>query len=144
MGDGSLRSGLHAVASGFRHHRHVSGHAWFLIALTSAAVVGTSYALTHSYPASYGGLFLEVIERIRRTGFAYPTHIPGFTNQGIPWAYPPLVFYLDALLTRLLPFSGLEMARFLPPAFFVLSIVPYFRLATRCLGSRRRAGVASF
>jgi hypothetical protein len=49
-----------------------------------------------------GGLFFAFVEAIRADGFHLPQTIPNYTLGGLPFVYPPLAFYLTALVNALL------------------------------------------
>ena len=49
-------------------------------------------------PFRLGGLFVEFSEQIAQNGFRFPVTIPYYSEGGIPFAYPPLGFYLAGLL----------------------------------------------
>jgi len=49
-----------------------------------------------------GGLFYAFSVAIRSNGFRLPAHIPYYTYGGLPFVYPPLAFYVIALLEQLL------------------------------------------
>ncbi|MFB6093372.1 MAG: glycosyltransferase family 39 protein [Halanaeroarchaeum sp.] len=142
MGDGWL-DGAMGLRDG--RARSVFGlpGVWLALGILGAVVVAGSYVIYHPHPANYGGLFLDVIESISRD-FRYPDRVPNYTNGGIPWAYPPLIFYLDAVALRILPVSGMDMARVMPAAVWTVSIVPYFALARTMLDDERAAGIAAF
>ena len=52
-------------------------------------------------------------------GGGYPTRIAGYTASGVPFAYPPLVFWLVAVLATLTPLSVVAIVAWVP---FALSI----------------------
>jgi hypothetical protein len=49
-----------------------------------------------------GGLFFAFVEAIQADGFHLPQTIPNYTLGGLPFVYPPLAFYLTALVNALL------------------------------------------
>ncbi|WP_396613819.1 ArnT family glycosyltransferase (plasmid) [Haloferax sp. S1W] len=116
-------------------------HIWFVFALVAGLVVSVTYVLTHPYPAYGAGLYLEIAEQIRANGYALPTTIPYYAG-GVPFAYPPLQFYVVAALTDL-GISGRDVSRFLPAVVTVLYLVPYYGIASRLLPTRRQAGLAT-
>ncbi|WP_225316454.1 MULTISPECIES: glycosyltransferase family 39 protein [Haloferax] len=116
-------------------------HLWFAIALLAGVVVSVTYVSTHQYPAFGAGLYLEIATQIRDNGYALPTTIPYYAG-GIPFAYPPLQFYVVAVLTDL-GISGLAISRYLPAVVTILYLVPYYGIATQLLPTRRQAGFAT-
>jgi hypothetical protein len=82
-----------------------------------------------SVPFRLGGLYLEFAEQILAHRYALPHTIPFYTDGGIPFAYPPLPFYVAAVLLDL----GLPkflVVNLLPPLVAALA-VPSFYLLTR-------------
>lgn len=116
-------------------------HGWFAVALLAGVVVSVTYLRTHAYPAYGAGLYLEAATQIRLQGYSLPTAIPYYTG-GIPFAYPPLGFYLTAVLLDV-GLSGLTVSRVLPAALTVCYLVPYYGIALELLPTRRQAGVAT-
>jgi len=52
-------------------------------------------------PFRLGGLFYEFSRQIIASGYALPKTIPFYSLNGIPFAYPPLGFYVQALIVDL-------------------------------------------
>lgn len=117
------------------------GHGWFAVALVASVVVSATYLLTHPYPAYGAGLYLEIAEQIRTHGFRLPARVPHYA-EGLPLAYPPLQFYVVAVLLEL-GVSGLTVSRVLPAVVCVLALVPYYGVGLELLPTRRQAGVAA-
>lgn len=119
------------------------GPVWLAAAVGAACLVVATYVLTHPHPAYEGGLYLEMVEAVRRGGFALPRRIAGYTADGVPFAYPPLVFYAVAGLVSATGVDPVSLARFLPGLVSVAYLAPYWLLARRLLPSRRQAGLAT-
>lgn len=56
------------------------------------------------------GLYLEMARAIEQAGYALPTTVPHYTAGGIPFAYPPLAFYLMAFFKDVTHLSYLDVA----------------------------------
>jgi hypothetical protein len=78
-------------------------------------------------PFRSGGLFLEFSRQILSHGYHLPAIIPFYSDGGIPFAYPPLPFYAEALLIDIFPFSEFTIANLLPPLIGIISL-PFFYL----------------
>jgi hypothetical protein len=104
--------------------------------------MATVYLRTHPYPAYGAGLYLQIAREILIQGYALPETIPGYTAGGVPFAYPPLVFYGAAVLLDL-GAEPLAISRFLPALFTVLYSVAGYYVARAFLPARRQAGVAA-
>jgi len=93
------------------------------------------------FPLNDGGMFLTMIQDLRENAFRLPAFTT-YNQAGIPFAYPPLGFYLAGLLS-LVGIPPLQVLRWLPPLVNFLSIFAFYRLALALLEDRPRAAVAS-
>lgn len=98
-------------------------------------------ALLTGFPLNDGGMFLVMIRDLRLNGFQLPVYT-SFNLMDIPYAYPPLGFYIAGLLGSL-GISDLELLRWLPILFNLLSIPAFFLLAEALLGDAPRAVLAT-
>ena len=116
---------------------------WLALPVGAALFVYVTYLLTHPSPAFGAGLFLQIAEAVAAAGYGLPTRIPGYTAGGVPFAYPPLPFYLLAVLLDVAGLDPLAVSRYLPGLLVVVALVPYFYVAKALLGSARKAGLAT-
>ena len=116
---------------------------WLALSTGVAAVVGATYLATHPYPGFGAGLFLQIAEEVVAAGYALPTRITGYTPGGVPFAYPPLPFYLLAALVDVGGADPVAVSRYLPVVLVVAAVVPYFYLSKALLGSVPEAGLAT-
>lgn len=100
------------------------------------------YVLTNDYPAYGAGLFALIAEEILAHGYGLPETIPYYAPDGVPFAYPPLGFYLFAVVLDLTGADLLTVSRLLPGLYVVVSTVPAYLLGRELLGSRRRGAFA--
>ncbi|MQA00758.1 MAG: hypothetical protein GEU80_15780 [Dehalococcoidia bacterium] len=94
------------------------------------------------FPLSDGGLFAQMTEDLRAAGYRLPA-VTDYNGAGIPFVYPPLGFYLAALLSEL---PGVEVTgalRILPLLASTLTVAATFPLAARLLRSRNAALLAT-
>lgn len=94
-------------------------------------------------PFGMGGLYLLFAREIAHHGFTLPTWIPLYTAQGLPFAYPPLAFYIEALLRHGLGLPPFVVTNFLPALFSIGTIGVFYRLARVLLASERQALLAT-
>ncbi|QKY18921.1 glycosyltransferase family 39 protein [Halolamina sp. CBA1230] len=120
-----------------------STRGWLLLAVSAGLVVHLSYLQTHAHPAYEGGLFLQIAEVIRAETPRLPESIPYYTANGVPFAYPPLMFYVTALFLTLVPVDPVTFSLVAPGLVVVATTVPYFGLTRRLLPSTRQAGLAT-
>jgi hypothetical protein len=116
---------------------------WLFPGLVVGLTVAGTYLATHPYPAFGGGLYLEMAERILGHGYALPERIPKYMADGVPFAYPPLGFYVVAVLQDLTGLGPFAVTRYLPVLYCLLYLVPFFFFADSLLGSSRQAGLAT-
>jgi hypothetical protein len=76
-------------------------------------------------PYRLGGLFVHFSDQIRANHFVMPATIPYYTEQGIPFGYPPLVFYLHAVLVEVFGFDRIALINILPAAGAILSFITF-------------------
>ena len=117
-----------------------------IVTLAAIVVVGALLrflpAATHDWPYRDGGLFFAMIGDILANGFVLP-ETTSYQGGVIPFAYPPLAFYLAAGLEL---FTGMERAdvlRLLPPFVSVLCIPAMYLVAREAAPSTRHALLAT-
>jgi hypothetical protein len=120
-----------------------SDRAWLAVATAVAVVVYAAYLLTHPYPGYSAGLYVRIADEIAANGYRLPARIPGYTADGVPFAYPPLLFYVVAVVRDLTGVGAITLSRVLPGLFTVAYLVPYYYTARELLDSAPRAGFAT-
>lgn len=119
------------------------GGVWLATAVGATSLVVAAYVLTHTHPAYEGGLFLEMVEAIRAGGWALPDRIAGYTVAGVPFAYPPLMFYVVAGIVGTTGVDPVALELYLPGLVAIAYLFPYWLVARELLPSRRQAGLAT-
>ncbi|XVH33367.1 glycosyltransferase family 39 protein (plasmid) [Haloferacaceae archaeon DSL9] len=117
------------------------GRYWLAAAVVAGAVIVAKYYLTHPYPAYATALFLHMAEILVENGYSRPETVPLYTADGLPFAYPPLMFYVMAFLIDI-GIDPLQLSRLLPGVLYICALIPYFYLAREFL-SVREAGFAT-
>jgi hypothetical protein len=119
---------------------------WSILILFLAILFGTFIRFNPTILAGFaindGGMFAVMIDDLRNNGYL----IPAFTtyNQSdIPFAYPPLGFYLGAIASDLFGMEAVQMVRWLPAFFSSLSIPVFYLLAQTLLKNKFQAALAS-
>jgi len=103
--------------------------AWVLIGAGTLFRVRHLFRIPLDEPCCLGGLFYEFSRQIQLHHFALPRVIPWYSEGGIPFAYPPLGFYLHAALSALLSPPKFLLINILPPLLAVLSLPLFYALA---------------
>lgn len=92
-------------------------------------IVGVAIRCTHLFlidlihePFRLGGLFVTFADEIASRNFQLPVTIPYYSSGGIPFAYPPLGFYVEAVLLQIFPGQIFAVANLLPPLVSILAL----------------------
>lgn len=107
-----------------------SGALLHIVAATLAGlVVRLSYIIASDFPINDGGLFVVMTRELIEAGFQIPL-TTSYNDLGIPFAYPPLGFYLAGAVTTATGTDLIELFRWFP---LVLSVacVPAFALLAK-------------
>jgi len=107
-------------------------------ALLLGAAVRLGYVLAAAFPLHDGGLFYVMTRDLQRNGYALPATTT-YNAAALPFAYPPLGFYVAGLAATLMPWSLLAVFRGWPLLCCLLLIPAFFALASRLLGPRAAA-----
>jgi hypothetical protein len=107
--------------------------AWFRI----------SPIITAEFPVNDGGLFYKMIATVQESNFSLPTYIK-YNDLDIPFAYPPLAFYLAALIGRMFNASILDLQMWMPATTVIIILPCIFYLSKLLLKSTLQAGIATF
>ena len=126
----------------------VRGPVWLLsagsvaIGLAVGLVARLPFFLASDFPLNDGALFLQMSRDILSAHFALPPHTT-YNFEGIPFAYPPLGFYVAALSSLLLGVDLTQVLRYLPLVVNLLTIGAVYLLARSLFDSRLAALVAT-
>jgi hypothetical protein len=102
-------------------------------------LIGTVTRLAHlafidrDVPYRLGGLYAEFARQIAAEGYRLPHRIPFYTDGGIPFAYPPLPFYVEAVLLNTLLLPKFLVVNLLPVSIALVAL-PSFYFLTRQVG----------
>ncbi len=99
--------------------------------------------LTANFPLNDGGLFYTMTRDLQHADFLLPA-TTSYNGLGIPFAYPPLAFYLAGLLSSIPGLGLLDLFRFLPLIISTLTIPIVYLLARELLSSRFQALLATW
>lgn len=116
---------------------------WLGIAALAVGVVYLVYLATHTHPAYEGGLFLDIARRLVADQYTLPERIAGYTTDGVPFAYPPLLFYVMAGIVAGTGVDAVTLQLMVPGLVIIATLVPFYYIAHALLGSTRQAGLAT-
>jgi hypothetical protein len=111
-------------------------------ALLFGAVVRFVPAFSNGFPLNDGGMFYTMIRDLQANHYILP-QFTTYNFADIPFAYPPLGFYIAASISSLLPVSDLQTLLWLPALVNTLSILAFYKLAEQILPSRMSAALAA-
>jgi len=124
-------------------NRKLDWPALFLFtALLFGAVVRFEPVISNGFPLNDGGMFYAMIRDLKANHYILP-QFTTYNFADIPFAYPPLGFYIAAFLSSLLHVSVLQTLLWLPPLVNTLSILAFYKLAEQILPSRIAASLAA-
>jgi len=111
-------------------------------ALLFGAVVRFVPAASSGFPLNDGGMFYTMIRDLKANHFVLP-QFTTYNFANIPFAYPPLGFYISAIFSALLPISDLQVLLWLPALVNTLAIFFFYKFAGQILPSRTSASLAA-
>jgi hypothetical protein len=87
-------------------------------------------------------MFAVMIEDLDTSHYALP-QFTTYNHSNIPFAYPPLGFYLGRIVSDVFGWSAVEVLRWIPALIASLSIPAFYLLALRLLRDKYSAAVAT-
>lgn len=98
-----------------------------------AFAVRATFVLVASFPVNDGGMFYAAVSDIEANSWKLPAEL-SYNDVGIPFAYPPLAFYLARLFEVLTGADTLTSLRVLPLVFSTAAVPPFYLLARSVAG----------
>ncbi len=112
------------------------------LALITGAVVRFFPTMMAGFPINDGGMFAVMVDDLRVSDYSLPV-FTSYNLDSLPYAYPPLGFYLGRILADLTGWNAVEVARWLPAFFSSLAVGAFYLLAARLLPTRLHAALAT-
>ena len=106
----------------------------FFITLIGLAI-RLAVPLQAAFPLNDGGLFYAMIVDLQEAHYALPLYT-AYNFATVPFAYPPLAFYLTGLLADILHISLFDLVRLLPALISGLTIPAFYLLAREITDSK--------
>jgi hypothetical protein len=113
-----------------------------LLAIFVGAFMRFNPTLLAGFPINDGGMFAVMVEDLRASRYALPAYTT-YNHLQIPFAYPPLGFYLGRIAADLLGLDTVQVLRWLPAFFASLAIPAFYLLALRLLKNKYYAAVST-
>ncbi|HNT54482.1 MAG TPA: hypothetical protein PKG95_07205 [Anaerolineaceae bacterium] len=120
-----------------------TGYRFLIFPLVLALPLLFTVAFRYDHPTGYAGLYTLMSDELVAAGFRLPDSVPYYGPGGMPFAYPPVGFYLMGLVTTMLPISDFTYLRFAPPLFSLLALLPLALLTFQLTRSRSAAVIAA-
>lgn len=106
---------------------------FYLLCLSLSVVLGLlvrlPYFFRYDFALNDGALFVQMSEAIRTNNYILPATVE-YNQTEIPFAYPPLAFYLVAFLADSFALNILDVVRYMPLGFNILSICAFILLVS--------------
>jgi hypothetical protein len=119
---------------------------WADLTLMLAILIGTFMRFNPTLLAGFaindGGMFTVMLDDLRASNYFLP-QFTTYNHLNIPFAYPPLGFYLGRIAADLFGLSTVQVVRWVPAFFASLSIPAFYCLALRLLKDKYYAAVST-
>lgn len=102
----------------------------FLV-LTFGSLIRIRLVTRADLPLNDGGMFYSITDQIVRSNFSFPHYI-NYNISEIPFAYPPLGFYIMAVVQSVTQIELLVLFKYVP-LLFALIILPLYYILSRLL-----------
>lgn len=93
-------------------------------------------------PVNDGGLFFQMTRDLQNNNFALP-NFTAYNNAKIPFAYPPLGFYITGAIQSVTNISLLALFTYLPAIISALAILAFYFLALQFTNDQLKASLAA-
>ncbi len=126
-------------------HRLNRDEAGMLIAFSALLFGGWTRiypAIAAGFPINDGGLFYKMVEVLQENHYNIPSYFE-FNGYQIPFAYPPLAFYLTALINDFLNIPLILLFQYVPAIILIFTIPVFYEFAKVILGDKFQAGIAT-
>jgi len=119
---------------------------WSTLLLLIAIGIGTFMRFNPTLLAGFaindGGMFAAMVDDLKATHYVLP-EFTTYNHLNIPFAYPPLGFYIGRIAADLFGLNATEVLRWVPAFFASLSIPAFYLLALRLLKNKYYASVST-
>jgi hypothetical protein len=113
------------------------------LALIMGIVVRYHFISGSEYPINDGGLFYKMTGDLIRNNFTLPA-FSTYNQDQIPFAYPPLAFYLAGYSSSILNLDLLDVLRHLPCLISIVTILAFYLFAKEIVSSRFMAATSLY
>jgi hypothetical protein len=115
----------------------------FMLAILVGTFMRFNPTLLAGFAINDGGMFAVMVDDLKASRYILPAFTT-YNHLNIPFAYPPLGFYLGRIASDLFGLSAPEALRWVPALFASLSIPAFYLLALRLLKDKYYAALSTF
>ena len=119
---------------------------WADLIFFLAVLVGTflrfNPTLLSGFAINDGGMFAVMVDDLKANHYLLPAFTT-YNHLNIPFAYPPLGFYLGRIASDLFGWTAPETLRWVPAFFASLSLLAFYLLAWRLLRDKYLAALST-
>lgn len=112
-----------------------------MVSLIIGAGFRLAFPLLADFPIGDGGLFYKIVQAVQENQYRIPAYV-NYNGLTIPFAYPPLAFYLVGFIADLFHVPLIDVMRWFPAVVLVLSLPVFYFLAKSLMGSPLKASLA--
>jgi hypothetical protein len=113
------------------------------VAMALGMVMRLTPVLRADFPVNDGGFFYLMVRELQAADYILPAYT-SYNSAEIPFAYPPLAFYLAGFITDITGWPLLDVMRVLPALFSIATIPAFFLLSRAVLRSWAQSIFAVF
>ncbi len=114
----------------------------FILAVLLGGFMRFNPTLLSGFAINDGGMFAVMVDDLRASHYLLPAFTT-YNHLNIPFAYPPLGFYLGRIASDLFGWSASETLRWVPALFASFSIPAFYLLTLRLLKSKYHAAIST-
>jgi hypothetical protein len=85
-------------------------------------------AIRYDFPLGFSGLYTLMSEKLVSNNFLLPDSVPFYGPGGIPYAYPPVGFYIMGFFIGILKIPTMIFLRFAPAIYFLFAGILFYFL----------------
>ena len=114
----------------------------FILAIFLGAFMRFNPTLLAGFAINDGGMFAVMVDDLKASHYVLPA-FTSYNHLNIPFAYPPLGFYLGRIACDLFGLTAPQALRWVPALFASLSVPAFYLLALRLLKNKYYAAIST-
>ena len=112
------------------------------LAILLGAFMRFNPTLLAGFAINDGGMFAVMVDDLKTSHYLLPV-VTTYNHLNVPYAYPPLGFYLGRIAADLFGWDAAQVLRWVPAFFASLSIPAFYLLALRLLKNKYYAAIST-